>query len=53
MDHSPKIWSALLCSIGRHEPNRAKRFYDAGTEYAPCKNCGRPLRHWGHRDWRP
>lgn len=53
MDLSPKLWSVLLCSIGRHDPNRGKRYYDAGTEYAPCRNCGRPLRHWGHRDWRP
>ncbi|GHC83157.1 hypothetical protein [Novosphingobium pokkalii] len=52
MDNPPKLWAMLLCSIGRHDPNRGKRYYEEGTEYAPCRHCGRPLRHRGYRDWR-
>lgn len=53
MRKSTSLLHLLLCGMGRHKPDRKQRYLETGSEFAPCRHCNRPLRHWGPHDWRP
>lgn len=42
----------IRCVLGSHKPDRKLVTYEAMNEYAPCRYCGRTLRHTGPGLWR-